>query len=150
MDDEGEAGVAVPDVDIAKIGIVNLSTTPRLVILSKVDPVLQALTGAEFTLRAINGAEIKLEGESFRSDDSGIFFAGELPLGTYLLQETVAPTNPKDTEKHFALPEHYFVFQVTENGVRALKKNDADGNYEFADTNTVVPDVSDKYGSPEH
>ena len=133
--------------DIARKGIVNVSTILRPVILSKINPLLQPLMGGKFTLRSIDGVEIKNDNwssEDWNSDESGVFFAGMLPLGTYLLEETQAPTNPRNAGETFSVPRHYYVFQVTENGIMGFKKND-EGEDVFALTNTITEATSEKY-----
>lgn len=133
--------------DIARKGIVNVSTILRPVILSKINPLLQPLMGGKFTLRSIDGVEIKNDNwssEDWNSDESGVFFAGMLPLGTYLLEETQAPTNPRNAGETFSVPKHYYVFQVKENGIMGFKKN-AEGEDVFALTNTITEATSEKY-----
>ncbi len=133
--------------DIARMGIVNVCTILRPVILSKINPLLQPLTGGKFTLRRIDGVEVKNDNwssEDWNSDESGVFFAGMLPLGTYLLEETQAPTNPRNAGETFSVPKHYYVFQVTENGIMGFKKN-AEGEDVFALTNTITEATSEKY-----
>ena len=51
--------------------------------------------------------------ENLESDSSGIFYIGELPYGTYLVEETKAPGAPGDYQK----PPTYFVFKIDEDGV---------------------------------
>lgn len=132
--------------DIARVGIVNVCTITRPVILSKINPLLQPLMGGKFTLRRIDGVEVKNDWspEDWNSDESGVFFAGLLPLGTYLLEETQAPTNPRKPDETFSVPTHYYVFQVTENGIMGFKKN-AEGEDVFALTNTIAEATSEKY-----
>lgn len=132
--------------DIARVGIVNVCTITRPVILSKINPLLQPLMGGKFTLRRIDGVEVKNDwsSEDWNSDESGVFFAGMLPLGTYLLEETQAPTNPRNADETFSVPRHYYVFQVTENGIMGFKKN-AEGEDVFALTNTITEATSEKY-----
>lgn len=129
--------------DIARIGIVNYSTTKRPVILSKINTVLMPLSGGKFTLRGLDGVEI--ENDNLKdSDESGVFFVGLLSVGTYLLEETQAPINPKNADEHYSVPKHYFVFQVTDQGVMALKKGQ-DDEQSFALTNTVTEASGEKY-----
>ncbi len=129
--------------DIARIGIVNYSTTKRPVILSKINTVLMPLSGGKFTLRGLDGVEI--ENDNLKdSDESGVFFVGLLSVGTYLLEETQAPINPKNADEHYSVPKHYFVFQVTDQGVMALKKGQND-EQSFALTNTVTEASGEKY-----
>ncbi len=132
--------------DIARVGIVNVCTITRPVILSKINPLLQPLKDGKFTLRRIDGVEVKNDwsSEDWNSDESGVFFAGLLPLGTYLLEETQAPTNPRKPDETFSVPTHYYVFQVTENGIMGFKKN-AEGEDVFALTNTITEATSEKY-----
>lgn len=132
--------------DIARVGIVNVCTITRPVILSKINPLLQPLKDGKFMLRRIDGVEVKNDwsSEDWNSDESGVFFAGLLPLGTYLLEETQAPTNPRKPDETFSVPTHYYVFQVTENGIMGFKKN-AEGEDVFALTNTITEATSEKY-----
>ena len=135
-----ENNVAVTTPDIAAKGVVNISTSKRLVIFSKIDTVLKPLKGAKFILRSYDGAEFEIDGESFESDESGIFFVGELPVGTYYLEETNVPEDYKR-------PTHFFVFQVTEDGVKGLKRNEG-GADTFEITNTLIEPASDEYLIP--
>lgn len=134
--------------DIARKGIVNFSSVKRPVILSKVNTVLMPLAGGKFTLRSIDGSEIKND-NLLDSDESGVFFAGVLSVGTYLLEETAAPHNPKNSAESYTKPDHYFVFQVTESGIMALKKGQ-DDEESFALTNTITVATSDEYKIPEN
>ena len=134
--------------DIARKGIVNFSSVKRPVILSKVNTVLMPLAGGKFTLRSIDGSEIKND-NLLDSDESGVFFAGVLSVGTYLLEETAAPHNPKNSAESYTKPDHYFVFQVNESGIMALKKGQ-DDEESFALTNTITVATSDEYKIPEN
>ena len=136
----------VTNPNIARSGILNVSTIKRAVILSKINPLLQPLTGGKFTLRNIEGEEIRNDAwnsDDWNSDESGVFFAGLLPLGTYLLEETAAPSNPRNSSEHYSLPTHYYVFQVTESGVMGFKQTDS--GYVFALTNTITEATTDEY-----
>ena len=138
-------GKAVTTRSIAEQGIMNMSDAVWPVILSKINTKLERLPGAHFTIRSIDGTVYAQgEVEEFESDDSGVFFAGRLPLGTYYLEETV---ELKVGETEYVKPTHYFVFQVSKNGVKALKKND-EGEYEFAASNTVVEPEGEEYEIP--
>lgn len=134
--------------DIARKGIVNFSSVKRPVILSKVSPVLMPLAYGKFRLLSVDGSEIKNE-NLLDSDASGVFFAGVLSVGTYLLEETAAPYNPKNSAESYTKPDHYFVFQVTESGIMALKKGQ-DDEESFALTNTITVATSDEYKIPEN
>ncbi len=137
-------GKAVADRSIAEQGIMNVSDEVWPVILSKINTKLERLPGAHFTIRSIDGTVyVQGEVEEFESDDSGVFFAGRLPFGTYYLEET---TELKVGDVVYAKPTHYFVFQVSSKGVKALKKTD--GEYEFASSNTVAEPDDEKYLIP--
>ena len=101
-----EKAVATPD--IATYGIMNISTKKYPVMLSKVViNTLKALPGA--TLRILR-YDRSVVAPSLKSDSSGIFYIGELPYGTYLVEETAPPDG-------YQKPTTYFVFKIDENGV---------------------------------
>ena len=140
-------GKANKNPDIARQGIMNESDSLRPVILSKIDTLLKPLKGAKFIIRRFDGSVVTQldpygnEIEEFESDESGVFFVGRLPYGTYFLEEYEAPSG-------HSKPTHYFVFQVTAEGVKGLKSNDG-GEDTFEITNTLTePNVED-YLIPE-
>lgn len=124
--------------NIAEKGIMNVSEAERPVILSNIDPLLKPLVGAKFTLHGVDEGMFELEDESFVSDhESGVFFCGLLPYGTYYLEQTQTPDG-------FQTPSHYFVFQVKAEGVLGFKRG-VDG---FAATNTITEATDDIYKIP--
>ena len=76
--------------------IVNDSTTTRKVILKKINPAYDALSGAEFELCRADGSVVATftvdAGSYGASGANGAFYVGQLPVGTYYLHETKTPT----------------------------------------------------------
>lgn len=147
-------GHATTTRSIAEQGILNVSDKTCQVILSKINTGLERLPGAKFILRSIDGTVILQndmpEGvEEYESDDSGVFFAGRLPYGIYYLEETVAPKlDPDDASSaSYVKPTHYFVFEVSAEGVKSWRKAD-DGSFSFEATNTVVEPTDPTYVIP--
>lgn len=147
-------GHATATRSIAEQGIMNVSEKYCPVILSKINTGLERLAGAKFILRSIDGTVILQndmpEGvEEYESDDSGVFFAGRLPYGIYYLEETEAPKVEADDGSvvSYNKPTHYFVFEVSAEGVKAWRKAD-DGSFSFETTNTVVEPTDPTYVIP--
>ncbi|MCR5089925.1 MAG: prealbumin-like fold domain-containing protein, partial [Oscillospiraceae bacterium] len=90
-------GKAVPIPDIAAHGILNEPAETRKVILRKTDTTSYAgLEDAHFLLYRADLSEVTdgqtTEQPYYESGHTGVFFIGELPLGSYYLVEVEAPT----------------------------------------------------------
>ncbi len=124
---------AVTTPNIAKYGIMNISTAQRKAILRKVSNTYESLPRAVFEILRydhtlvsstdINGATTT----SFTSGASGVYFIDMLPFGTYYLHET---TIPSGYQKVTAGDDgNWFILTVNENGV---------GYEQATDTGTAI------------
>ena len=94
-------GKAVATPDIARYGIMNISTAQRKAILRKVSNTYESLPEAKFEIlrydhTLVSGTDINgATTTSFTSGVSGVYFIDMLPLGTYYLHETTVPSSVK-------------------------------------------------------
>ena len=123
IDAEGKV-TSVPD--IAARGILNVAQTTRPVILSKINSSLQPLSGGQFTILRY---DLTVVATGLTSDESGVYFVGQLPYGTYYVLETKQPDG-------YQLPTHYFVFTISADGVK---------NEGAKSTNTLRASTNDDY-----
>lgn len=114
-------GKAVTTPNIAKYGVMNLSTLVRRVILRKVNSTYDPLNGAKFDIFRYDGTRVA---ENCVSGASGCFWIGSLPCGEYYLHETQAPSGYTGNK--------WFTFRVndtdapgTREGIQ-LKESDPD------------------------
>ena len=125
--------LAVATPDIAKYGIMNISTAERKAILKKVSNTYSPLDGAIFEILRydhtlvsstdINGATTT----SFTSGASGVYFIDMMPYGTYYLHETTIPSGYQKVTA--GNDGNWFILTVNENGV---------GYEQATDTGTAI------------
>ena len=123
IDAEGKV-TSVPD--IAARGILNIPKATRPVILSKINSSLEPLSGGQFTILRY---DLTVVATGLTSDESGVYFVGQLPYGTYYVLETKQPDG-------YQLPDHYFVFTISADGVK---------NEGAKSTNTLRASTNDDY-----
>lgn len=130
----GKEAVATPD--IAKYGVLNVSTSEKTVILSKVNQVYSQLSDGRFIIYRFDRSPLERDNEGepmvFSSDSRGVYFVGSLPYGTYLVEEIRQPAG-------YRMPSHYFVFTVTADGVK---------NENNTTTNTILESEKDDFNLP--
>lgn len=132
---EGTDPKATAMPDIAAYGVMNTCEKEAAVILSKISHSLQPLSGAEFKVLRYDLTPVMQENEdgimsdTFTSDESGVYFIGRLPLGTYYAKEEKAPVGYKKAE-------HYYIFKITENGIE---------DWEETTTNIFTEPESEEY-----
>lgn len=104
----GSAAKAVTDPDIAAFGIMNTSAVKRRVILKKINESYAALEGAKFDILSADFAPVIT---GCRSGTGGIFWVGELALGTYYIHETEVPAG-------YDSGKTWFILTVDQDGTR--------------------------------
>ena len=112
----------INDVTGAKGGAMDATTIywvdgTRNVVLRKVGRNYESLKDAEFTvytsdLRTIASDAGGNKLENLKSNEGGVFFAGEIYYGKYYIKETVAPAGYSKPSE-----DHYFILTVDKNGV---------------------------------
>ena len=116
---DGDENRAVTTPDIAKYGILNISTSQRKAILKKIDNSYTPLAGAKFQIlrydRTLVGST-DINGDTtttFTSGTNGVYFIDEFPYGTYYIHETVTPSG------YQALSDgtNWFILTVNSDGV---------------------------------
>ena len=96
----GKEAVATPD--IAKYGVMNVSTAKTETILRKVEqPSTHSLSGAKFDLLYYDGSVAAKDLVS--TLPSGVFFLDDLPKGIYFLHEKTVPTGYSGAKPFFVL-----------------------------------------------
>ena len=118
---DGTTGKAVITPDIAKYGIMNISTAERKAILRKVSNTYTSLEGAVFEIlrydmTKITSTDIKgTTTSTFTSGKSGVYFIDKLPYGTYYLHEKTIPSGYQEITA--GNDGNWFVLTVSENDV---------------------------------
>lgn len=100
---DSASGKAVTTPDIAKYGVMNIPTAQRKALLRKVmDEVAptsyDSLVSAKFDILRYDRTVLASDQTSL---DTGVFFIGKLPYGTYYVHEKEYPTN-QSVEKNSA------------------------------------------------
>ena len=81
-------------IDVVQYVVMNIPTAERKTILRKVNETFEALDEAEFEIlrydrTVVSGTDINgTTGTTFVSGESGVYFCGTLPFGTYYVHET--------------------------------------------------------------
>ncbi len=135
--------LAVATPDIAKYGIMNISTAQRKAILRKVEEnTYKPLPGVEFEVLRYDRTLVSstdINGDTvttFTSGASGVYFIDMLPYGTYYMEETTVPSS-------YAEPEKRYAFTVDENGVSEMRETAG-----LTLTNELRPNASDAIVTP--
>ena len=96
---DSASGKAVTTPDIAKYGVMNIPTAQRKALLRKVALTsYDSLKGAQFDILRYDRTVLASDQTSL---DTGVFFIGKLPYGTYYVHEKEYPTN-QSVEKNSA------------------------------------------------
>ena len=99
---DSTTGKAVATPDIAKYGVMNVSTAKTETILRKVEqPWTHSLSGAKFDLLYYDGSVAAKD--LISTVPSGVFFLDDLPKGIYFLHEKTIPTGYSDATPFFVL-----------------------------------------------
>jgi hypothetical protein len=127
-------GKAVATPDIARYGIMNISTAQRKAILKKVEEnTYESLPGAIFEILRYDHTLVSstdINGDtttSFTSGASGVYFIDMMPYGTYYLHETTIPSGYQEVTA--GNDGNWFILTVNENGV---------GYEQATDTGTAI------------
>jgi len=108
--DSGNSDIAVVIPDISKYGILNISSEQRKAILKKTDSENTPLTGAKFDILRYDRSVVD---SGTVSGESGAFWIGKLPFGTYYLHETKVPDGYASLETR----DNWFRVTVNDKGV---------------------------------
>ena len=137
-------GKADIDTDIVNYGLMNFSTALKKVILRKVSDTYTPLPGAVFKMYNADMTE-RTDEQIIISPDSGVFYIGTLPLGTYYLQETTAPAGYEgNTNKFFRLDVNAEGTTITEPDETPVKTKEVvktDGSSTGGDGGSETPPV---------